>query len=182
MERILNPISIEAYNPRGRKTRAQVFITVKFDESTGRLSITGVEGPLSNGNALGSCGQINMHLRESNRKDWRYNAGYDSATMDKLLEVWERWHLNDLKAGTPAQEAFIDVHKHEFDRLDWYGDACKMLQAVDLLVAEHEPEQMVWGVGRGYRYGTAWLSEEVPSEVIEFLFGLPATLKTPAWH
>lgn len=33
----------------------------------------------------------------------------------------------------------------------------------------------------GYRYGSAWLKEEVPAEVLAFLESLPETDKTPAW-
>lgn len=33
----------------------------------------------------------------------------------------------------------------------------------------------------GYEYGTKWLKEEVPQEVIDFLFNLPETKITPAW-
>lgn len=33
----------------------------------------------------------------------------------------------------------------------------------------------------GYKYGTAWQKEEVPQEVIDWLFALPDTKKTPAW-
>lgn len=33
----------------------------------------------------------------------------------------------------------------------------------------------------GYKYGSKWLKREVPADVLEFLQGLPATDKTPAW-
>jgi hypothetical protein len=33
----------------------------------------------------------------------------------------------------------------------------------------------------GYKYGSAWLKQDVPAEVIEFLKGLPDTDKKPAW-
>lgn len=33
----------------------------------------------------------------------------------------------------------------------------------------------------GYKYGTAWKKEEVPQEVIDWLFALPETNKRPAW-
>lgn len=33
----------------------------------------------------------------------------------------------------------------------------------------------------GYKYGTAWIKEDVPEEVIEWLFSLPDAYKTPAW-
>lgn len=33
----------------------------------------------------------------------------------------------------------------------------------------------------GYKYGTAWQLEEVPRDVIDWLFALPDTPKSPAW-
>lgn len=33
----------------------------------------------------------------------------------------------------------------------------------------------------GYKYGSAWLFEEVPADVVAFLASLPDTDKTPAW-
>ena len=33
----------------------------------------------------------------------------------------------------------------------------------------------------GYKYGSAWLKEEVPQEVIDWLFALPDATVTPAW-
>lgn len=33
----------------------------------------------------------------------------------------------------------------------------------------------------GYKYGTSWLTEEVPSEVIDWLFSLPDSEIKPAW-
>ena len=33
----------------------------------------------------------------------------------------------------------------------------------------------------GYRYGTAWKREEVPQDVLDWLFALPDTAKQPAW-
>ncbi len=33
----------------------------------------------------------------------------------------------------------------------------------------------------GYKYGTSWKTEEVPQDVIDWLFALPDTTKRPAW-
>lgn len=33
----------------------------------------------------------------------------------------------------------------------------------------------------GYKYGSAWLKEEVPQEIIDWLFALPDTTVKPAW-
>lgn len=33
----------------------------------------------------------------------------------------------------------------------------------------------------GYKYGTSWIKEEVPEEIIKWLFKLPETKTKPAW-
>lgn len=76
----------------------------------------------------------------------------------KLFDVWERWHLNDMRAGTPQQEEIVREAR-KAGRLS-YQDAVKLLESHELLI------------DNGYRYGTAWLTEELPSEVVEYLESL----------
>jgi hypothetical protein len=175
VEKVVNPMSIEVYPGR----RAQVYATIKFED--GKLSISGVEGPLPSGDCYGSAGQIDMHLRDDDRSTWKYNAGWNSQKMDKLLEVWERWHLNEMKAGTPKQETFIREHKNEFDRMNWYTEACHALAIAGLLVDYGHEVLNEDGENVGYRYGTAWLREDVPADVVEFLASLPDSKRVPAW-
>lgn len=81
----------------------------------------------------------------------------------RLIEIWDRWHLNCLKAGTRAQQAAIDAHKTA--NPDWrhgYTAACEVLEAKGLLV------------DRGYKYGSAWLVEPLPAEVREEVEALVA--------
>lgn len=76
----------------------------------------------------------------------------------RLYEIWKRWHLNDMRAGTFVQEEILRQAKAsgiEFN--DFYTDACDYLQRFDALVDE------------GYKYGTAWLKEELPQEVIDYV-------------
>lgn len=84
---------------------------------------------------------------------------------DNMRQVWQRWHLNDMRAGTPKQEEAIRRWRSTTDDPS-YDAACKMLESIDLLF------------DNGYRYGTAWLKEEVPVDVLEWLFKLPGTGNT----
>ena len=89
-----------------RSSRAQMFggrhmsIYVKVEYSAdGKLSLSGVEGPLPSGNCLGSCGQINMDgLNIEN-----YAPGWNSGMVAKLTKLWDRWHLNNMRAGCEHQ-------------------------------------------------------------------------------
>lgn len=76
----------------------------------------------------------------------------------KLFDVWERWHLNDMRPGTPQQEEVVREARRA-GRVS-YVDAVKLLESHGLLI------------DNGYRYGTAWLEEELPSEVVEYLESL----------
>jgi hypothetical protein len=75
----------------------------------------------------------------------------------RMLAIWQRWHLNDMHAGTPAQEKYLrDNPVEEMYRSDHYTHACLKLQAALL---DPDPET-------GYRYGHAWLTEDLPQDVI----------------
>lgn len=86
--------------------------------------------------------------------------GFEYSDILKIQSIWERWHLNDMRAGTPKQEAFI--REWRLSNKYSYNEACKALNEAGLLI------------DNGYRYGTSWLKEEVPKEVIKYLFSLPA--------
>lgn len=79
----------------------------------------------------------------------------------KLCDVWDRWHLNDMRAGTKKQEDAIREWRKTKRGSYKYDDACKYLSKIGLLV------------DNGYRYGTSWLTEEVPQDVLKWLFSLP---------
>jgi hypothetical protein len=146
-----------------------LFCRIKFAD--GKLSITGVEGPKRNGDALGACGQIDMH--QWNVTD--YAPGWNAAMVSRFREIWHAWHLNDMFAGSPAQRAYLDANPIT-DRLDHYGKARDALRAAGL-----SPDPSYVHNGKPYTYGSAWLREEVPADVIEFLESLPETDQTPAW-
>lgn len=71
------------------KTEAPRYVCFKWDGV--RLSITGVEGPMRNGGCLGACGQIDMHPWEFTS----YAPGWDAESVQKLRDIWKRYHLND---------------------------------------------------------------------------------------
>jgi hypothetical protein len=161
-----------------RKTRPAV-VFCKITYADGRLSISGVEGPKPSDNCIGACGQIDMHLR-GHEEDIEPAPGWSIDMLRKFFAVWERWHLNDLTAGSPAQEEFLRTHKAEWKTYkacssgipSYYDWACKVLAAAGL---HPDPER------NGYRYGSAWLKEEVPEDVLVWLHALPDTDVVPAW-
>lgn len=164
--KVINPGSIKRWEG-GRYM--SIFCQINFND--GKLSISGVEGPLRSGNCLGSCGQIDMHLR-GKQGEIKLARGWTRELLAKFFEVWERWHLNDMKAGTPAQMAELEKHTFPEGHGNHYEWAKGILANAGLF---HDHSR------NGYTYGTAWLREEVPADVIQFLESLPESEKVPAW-
>jgi hypothetical protein len=159
-----------------------VYAKVEFDDN-GNLSISGVIAPLPSGNALGGAGQIDMGFAHRNPEDddlrtdnpikpeeIRFAKGWDKEKWLDFLDVWKKYHLNDMKAGTPKQEEALRKWRAKHKIKEWvYDESVKYLKSIGL-----------YNDG-GYRYGTGWLREEVPESAIAFLKSLPDTDKKPAW-
>lgn len=151
-------------------------IYCKIEIKNGKLSISGVEGPQGNGNCLGSCGQIDMHLRDE-QDSIELAPGWTKEMLARFFDVWKEWHLNDMQAGSPAQREWIAANPldttYPLSHFEVYRDA--------LTDAGINPDPNYIHNGRPYAYGSAWLQQELPQDVIDFLATLPETDKQPAW-
>lgn len=152
-----------------------VYCKIKLD--AGKLSISGVEGPLPSGNALGGCGQIDMHMDQEYRSEINLAPGWTLRTVNRFLDIWRRWHLNDMVAGSPAQMEWLRSNPvtatYPESHYEKVGSA--------LAEAGLNPDPNHTHNGKPYKYGSAWLREEVPGNVVVFLASLPNTDQTPAW-
>ena len=113
-----------------------------------------------------SGGQNLDHLNE-------YAAVRAVAEFREVYDLWKKYHLNGLTAGSPAQESAIKEYKAENakqgKRYD-YTEACEFLKARGLL----DDEGYIYD-GKPYRYGSAWLVTEIPEadkERIRALMGI----------
>lgn len=79
----------------------------------------------------------------------------EDAKAQRILKVWERWHLNHLHAGTPEQMAVVRALPK---RERGYDNASARLREVGLY-------EVTLPDGRLYRYGSAWLKEELPDDI-----------------
>lgn len=129
-------------------------IEVHIDYKDKRLSITGEV--YENHRGVGG-GQCYDELTEE--------FGDDPRTA-RLVELWKRWHLNDMRAGCEHQRRSWDVAK----KITVKGEE----KAAGWVTQNEHPEGLLSKPCSvcAYRYGTAWLFEEVPSEVIKELRGL----------
>jgi hypothetical protein len=178
----------------GRGEYGDIFCRIEIEGD--RLSVTGVEGPKRNGDALGSAGQIIMSFKEYDARGHaelssiKPAPGWDAALIRRFFDTWDRWHMNDMKAGCEHQRAagwdqrpidpskpttaygkhFLGQRQDSWNLLGWVRQ-------------DEHPEGLMCRPCPtcGYKYGTAWLREELPAEVVEFLRSLPDADQEPAW-
>jgi hypothetical protein len=145
--------------------------------------------------------------------------------LDKFCDIWERWHLNDMRPwcvhqrqlgwDEEAKETITLYHYRRIKGVDATQEAnlAYFLDTYEPLSPElseyYEPysplvprggrttEQEMRGWVRyeksplgilckpcpvcGYKYGSSWMREDVPDDVIEWLFSLPDSRKRPTW-
>lgn len=149
----------------GRCQDGEIFAKIKLTEN-GNLSISGVEGPRPGGNCKGSCGQIILHYKEYDKRGYTSIAeidpapGWTPALIKEFFDVWDRWHLNDMKSACEHQRELGWTYETHSDPKTFRGQLCPTC---------------------GYSIGSAWRKETIPQEVLTFLGKLPETNIQPAW-
>ena len=168
----------------GRRTPVDLFVAVNWDGK--RLSISGVEGPRKSGNPLGSCGQITESLQEIAEYAPKWNA----ESVERLREIWDTWHLNHMRAGCEHQRADgwhtrpinpnnpTNTHGKHFE-----GQRQDSWNLLTWVRSDEHPNGLLMKACNvcGYKYGSAWLTEEVPESVLEDVRAMPDSDVTPAW-
>lgn len=154
MREINSEVVCRAFDPVVQKY-STLTVSVRI-EQTEKGPAIGISG---GAHAIGLAGQIVEHLRQMKFSEFR--DGWTAEKLETLLDVWEKYHNNDLRAGTPAQMAIVRpfIKAHEWP-MNSYVYQCAELARHGLLE------------DGGYRYGTSWLYEPVPDSVIEFLNSL----------
>lgn len=184
--KLLLPAYVKAEKGNGRRRPIHIAIAIKPDElnkhkaTWKRPHFTAhyIEGASINGNAWGSSGYAGSHMIEHYdlAADLEYCEGWDAESFKKLLEVCDLWHLNGTRAGCEHQMANWDLAAE----LEVAG---KKKRANWVTATEHpdgclsKPCEVC-----GYRYGSAWLFEELPREVIAYVEALPDAGEPCAWR
>ena len=83
----------------------------------------------------------------------------DNEQVQRIVAVWRKWHLNDMHAGSPKQEEFLE--KLNLPNHNHYENAKAKLEEAGL-----NPDESFIFNGRPYEYGSAWLYVELPPAVI----------------
>lgn len=88
-ELVVNPCTRMECIYEDVEIKVNVFCKIKFEN--GKLSITGVVGPKSNGNCF-SAGQCIEEIRTGTpTKEWTKEM------LEKFCNLWYEWHLNDMR-------------------------------------------------------------------------------------
>lgn len=90
MKKVVSPCFCKVYTRRGNEATARAFCKIQFEN--GRLSITGVIGPMPSGNCSGGAGQCVDAIREGHPCD-----KWTREMLDKFCSIWDEWHLNDMR-------------------------------------------------------------------------------------
>ena len=90
MKKVVSPCFCKVYTRSGNEATARAFCKIQFEN--GRLSITGVIGPMPSGNCRGGAGQCVDAIREGHPCD-----EWTQEMLDKFCSIWDEWHLNDMR-------------------------------------------------------------------------------------
>ena len=90
-----------------------------------------------------------------------------NALFREIHELWKKYHLNGMHAGTPEQEKAVEQWKQNTGKRYDYTEVCEYLKSIRLY------EVMFTGctVGRRYnnepyKYGHGWVIQELPGDVL----------------
>lgn len=89
----------------GYRDGKPVPVHVGVEYKHGRLSISGVVGAKPNGDCWGSCGQCLDSVRDILSEEGVISKAWDEPMIQKLIEVWREWHLNDMRPYCAHQKA-----------------------------------------------------------------------------
>lgn len=169
--------------PQGRH------VLLEIEMSDNRLSICGTIGhPASlrvgNGDSMGQNADTIRAALDSG--ELKPAAPWTRAEIGRVLDIWDRWHLNDMRAGCEHQRAGVAAYDGDPDAgTPWDQrpiDPDKPTNAYGLhFPAQRQSSWNMLGWIRpaehphgllarpcpvcGYGYGTAWRSETIPADV-----------------
>lgn len=103
----------------------------------------------------------------------------DTGTATLTKEEKELWNLPiSKKTWEPLDDQRYEPQK----KYDWNNGATEE-STLGWLSPEEHPDGILEKPCPvcGYKYGTSWLKEDVPEDVLQFLYNLPDTTREPAW-
>jgi hypothetical protein len=150
-----------------RRMRARVEVTIEIKQKTINQrdvhlrnvtegKILRITGGIGTSHSILGSGQVEKTIRDHLR-----NAEFDTLLvsreeLERLLDIWKRWHLNDMRAGCAHQNKLVP----------WLCELLGVGHSYDELMTIPNFQRCP---SCGYNYGIAWLYEPLPEEVVNFL-------------
>ena len=128
-----------------------ISVNLRQTENGPALSIIGMMGD--------AAGQIYKDIRRA--ECFNFRSGWTQEKLDKLLDVWEAYHLNNLQSGTPEQMEILR---------SWFETVKYPENTYDGQLRQLDKHGM--RTHNGHVYGTKWLYLPIPADVLEFLHSL----------
>ena len=157
------------FNGKGRKVnRVSVEVNLREEETNYGFKYYSFTASGEIWNARGTdcvvCGQCLDEIKEY----------VNDPTFLKIYDLWKKYHLNDLKAGTPAQEKAVHEYFEKNNKRYDYTDACNYLESIGLLLDDCgcNTTGRRYEKGQGYQYGHGWVIEEIPESAVKEIKGL----------
>jgi len=138
--------------------------------------------PSNNLGIMGQCGGSGGQCQEVIREIApRIEDEYERNLCLRILEVWDRWHLNDMKAGCEHQR-----------ELGWQDILIPLEELKNKRVNQREGKALAMWVTEkehplgvlckpcpvcGYQYGTKWLKENIPDDVVREIVQWPSNME-----
>lgn len=101
---------------------------------------------------LGGCSCQNLDTIQKYADRVKEN---DKELYNFICDIWSRYHLNTLKAGTKKQIQTLAKASASLLWVSEYETACEYLKNKNILE------------DRGYIYGRGWLVEQIPADIIQ---------------
>lgn len=95
----------------------------------------------------------------------KYKLEHNQDLFNFLLYMWNKYHLNDMHAGTVEQERVIRAREAEIGRKLTYEERCDYLTSIDLYEVEYHGLEF----NGMYRYGHGWLYQPIDTKDLEKL-------------
>jgi hypothetical protein len=136
-----------------RNTGKKAYVELEINQETdSRTKQTTTLETITGCKSLSICGNGGQNREETADIKGYKELFVSESDLQTIITIWDKWHLNDMKAGTVKQQAFIEEweksNKYE------YSAVCEALKTAGLYEDNN------------YKYGHAWLVEPLPEEVI----------------
>lgn len=104
----------------------------------------------------------------------------DNDVFMETYDLWNKYHLNDMHAGTPEQEEAIEEWKSQGNKYD-KKKACDYLKSIGLYevpistIDKDVNPQFIDCEKETYKYDSGWLKESIPDKDLERINSLIKT-------